>query len=160
MRIKNRQAFTMIELVFVIVIIGVLSSIAIPKFAANRADAEIAKAKSVVSAVRNAISSERQKRILRGDFNDIFRLTGSNAAGAAIFDYFDNNATLTILDYPPYACAASTDTACWRETTQGAAGTNGVYTYNMPVSGTAVFTLSNNHFDCPATDANCKRLTR
>lgn len=34
-----RKAFTMIELIFVIVIIGLLSSIAIPKLSANRDNA-------------------------------------------------------------------------------------------------------------------------
>jgi len=38
-----RTAFTMIELVFVIVILGVLAAVAIPKLAATRADANVAK---------------------------------------------------------------------------------------------------------------------
>ena len=37
-----RSAFTMIELVFVIVILGVLASVAIPKMVATRDDAEVA----------------------------------------------------------------------------------------------------------------------
>jgi general secretion pathway protein G len=36
-----RKAFTMIELVFVIVILGILASFAIPKLAATRDDAEV-----------------------------------------------------------------------------------------------------------------------
>ena len=37
---KNQKAFTMIELVFVIVIIGILAAVAIPRLATNRDDAE------------------------------------------------------------------------------------------------------------------------
>ena len=38
-----KRAFTMIELIFVILIIGVLSAIAIPKLSATRDDAEVVK---------------------------------------------------------------------------------------------------------------------
>ena len=44
-----RQAFTMIELIFVIVIIGVLSAVAIPKLTANRTSAEAAMCEYAVS---------------------------------------------------------------------------------------------------------------
>ena len=68
---QNRQAFTMIELVFVIAIIGILAGIALPKLAATRDDAFISKARTTVGALRSAISTERQKRILRGVFDDV-----------------------------------------------------------------------------------------
>jgi general secretion pathway protein G len=74
----SNKAFTMIELVFVIVIIGILSGIAVPRLAASREDAFISKARVTVGSLRSAISMERQKRILRGDFDDI---NGSEAEG-------------------------------------------------------------------------------
>jgi general secretion pathway protein G len=66
-----KKAFTMIELVFVIVVIGILAGVAIPKFAATRDDAFVSKGRAEVAALRSAIATERQKRILRGNFDAI-----------------------------------------------------------------------------------------
>ena len=75
----------MIELVFVIVVIGILSAIAIPKFAATRDDALITRGLATLASVRSAISTERQKQILRGDFTGITSLDGT---GAGVFTTF------------------------------------------------------------------------
>jgi len=66
-----RNAFSMVELVFVIAIIGILSAIAVPKFAATRDDALATRASTTVAALRSAISTERQKRILKGIFASV-----------------------------------------------------------------------------------------
>ena len=48
---KTKNAFTLIELIFVIVILGILASVAIPKFAATRTDAKLSKAASDVATL-------------------------------------------------------------------------------------------------------------
>ena len=78
MNTSSQKAFTMMELVFVIVVIGILSAVAVPKFAATRDDATITKARTTVAAISSALSTERQKRILRGDFSLPTRMTIHN----------------------------------------------------------------------------------
>jgi general secretion pathway protein G len=63
----RKNAFTMIELVFVIVVLGILAAVAIPKFAATRTDAQISKGRADVSSIRSGIISDRQVRLITGD---------------------------------------------------------------------------------------------
>ena len=51
----NRSGFSMIELVFVIVILGVLAAVAVPRFVATRTDAQVATARSDMASVQKAI---------------------------------------------------------------------------------------------------------
>jgi len=64
-----KRSFTMLELIFVIVIIGILVGIAIPRLWVTRDDAVNVKVKTEVSTVRSAISSKYTKNVLAGNNN-------------------------------------------------------------------------------------------
>lgn len=53
-----RRAFSMLELVFVIVILGILASIAIPKFSSTRGEAEAVSIRSDLTQALSAIQRE------------------------------------------------------------------------------------------------------
>jgi general secretion pathway protein G len=131
------NAFTMIELVFVIVVIGILSSIAIPKLAATRDDAVISRARATVGAVRSTLSMERQKRILRGDFNTTGPVWPSYSSPVLAVTIGGQDMNLT--EYPVKACpSASSGTGCWART-----GTAGQFVFRGPQGTTCNFTVSN-----------------
>ena len=162
-----QKAFTMIELVFAIVVIGILAAVAVPKLAPIVNSAQEAKASSTLASVRSAISTERQKRILRGDFatpiSDLSLAHGSSAWGTPIFDYFDGNNTLPILDYPPKTCKSITQKrSCWRS------GATDKYNYFMSDGTKIQFTIRNGRtLECnddesvtAAQAAGCKSLSQ
>ena len=63
MIVNNKKAFTMIEMIFVIVVLGILASIAIPKLAATRDDAVEARVKKQINAIRTSIENVRLANI-------------------------------------------------------------------------------------------------
>jgi len=87
----------MIELIFVIVIIGILSAIAIPKLAASRDDAVLVKGKSQVAAIRSGISMQKNKRLLEGSTPFIPRTLDKNTSTTT--DLFHAGEYGNILEY-------------------------------------------------------------
>ena len=60
-----KKAFTMIELIFVIVILGILASVAIPRLAGTRTDAEIA---TTVANLRTLLNDVASYYAVKGEF--------------------------------------------------------------------------------------------
>lgn len=157
----KRTAFTMIELVFVIVVLGILAAIAIPKFAATRDDAQIAKGRSDVAAIRAAIVTERQGRLMKGESAYISRLNVSTVT-TVLFDDNDTNTTNgTLLQY---GITTQHDTnGKWDNSVGGSAAAGWTYIYKINnVNTTFTYTPLTGGFACDTTNgtygAQCKLL--
>ena len=71
----KRSGFTMIELIFVIIIIGILSAMAIPKLSATRDDAEVVK---IAAALRNGSNDIISYALTKGRVESNFSLMSSS----------------------------------------------------------------------------------
>ncbi|MDE6886549.1 MAG: type II secretion system GspH family protein [Helicobacteraceae bacterium] len=92
----KKAGFTMIELVFVVVILGVLSAVAVPRFLLSREDACYAKLRADLSETQTVLTREYTKRFMQGksltndELRDILKSTLiSNSSDRCEFQYVD-----------------------------------------------------------------------
>ena len=113
-----KRGFTLIELIFVIVIIGLLASVAVPKFMQTKASASSSSVKSVVSAVRTAIETKHGEWIINDDLDASDGYTPQGypqkldeaSANSANENLFNGTSTLPLLKNPIKSCL---NNDCW-----------------------------------------------
>jgi len=113
-----KSSFTLIELIFVIVIIGLLASVAVPKFMQTKASASSTSAKSVVSSVRTAIETRHGEWIIDDSLGADEDYTPKGypkkldeaTANSAGENLFVGTSKLKLLKHPVKSCL---DNDCW-----------------------------------------------
>ena len=68
-RKKSESGFTLIELVIVIVILGILAAVALPKYEDMREQARVATIKGQLGTIRSAIAIQYARNALNGQAN-------------------------------------------------------------------------------------------
>jgi len=73
---RNSKGFTLIELMIVVVIIGILAALAIPRFMASTTKAKMSEARQLLKQIYTMQHAYRQE-------NDTYTLNGTSASAAA-----------------------------------------------------------------------------
>lgn len=153
----------MIELIFVIVVLGILAAVAIPKLAASRDDAVLVKGKSQVSAIRSGIVMQKSKRLLEGNKPFVPPVLDGNTTStiAQVSTLFvnavdDDGNAYSILEY---GLQPSTKDGFW---TKASDNNVSLILYDFHLEGTTVrfqYNKTTGIFTC-TTGTNCTLLTQ
>lgn len=134
---KSQQGFTMIELIMVIVILGILAAVALPRFYDLQTDARMAKMQAVLGSIKSASAIAHSGYLVTGtnptsismegstvplvngypDVNATAASSGIVIAAGGLTDY-NLSATATVLTVSP----DSSHTSCTITYTEAASG--------------------------------------
>ncbi len=86
-RKNSEKGFTLIELIMVIVIIGIISAVAVPRFLSLAGSARLGSARGVGGAINGSIQSEHAEWLINGQDYDLADvLSSTNFTGGIAYN--------------------------------------------------------------------------
>ncbi len=102
-RLKNSEAFTLIELVMVILLIGILAAVVMPKFVNLTGSANKAASQGVIGSLGEGVTTQMSKNLVNNDLSDYVAITGFGATTKGTVTFEPTLPTANIAGTNPYA---------------------------------------------------------
>jgi general secretion pathway protein G len=142
MRLNNKNSFSILELIFIVVIMGILATVSIPKLLNTKDNASIIRVQNDLNVIQNGLKEYQTKHILQNDDGVLDSL-----------DKDDISLFSNILETP---FVASDDINCWTKIS------NIKYRYNLSSNQNIEFIYDKDDFSfsCDKTLDICKEILR
>ena len=144
MKIKG---FSLLEIIIVIVLIAIITSFAVPKFANMNYNTNISILKSQLALIQNGIVKHKSKNILLSNNQEISSLdeATSNSSGEKLFS--------KVIDF---SIISTNNTK--KESGMWAKISNNSYTFYLSTGESILFSLEDDRFLCKSSVELCKEI--
>ncbi len=103
----TKRAFSVLEIVFAVLIIAIIASIAIPKLLNNKLQTNIVKTKGDIALIRKAIKEDFNTQIMKQNSNEYIEKLDNAIVDKSGVELFTGVESRSLLEYPFYSTSSS-----------------------------------------------------